>query len=130
MKEGTYMKTSLDFDIDFSNSVIGICLNPTSSKDDLIKNGEIKVNIPMIMSGIKTNEPPKDLFIQTSGAVCFKNAPECRPPIKSKMISSNYISVKPNSDTDKDHVINSEEAIEKYVIDFNLERMLDPRFHF
>lgn len=124
------MKSSLDYDIDLSNTVVGVCLNPSSAKDDLNKLGGVKLNIPLIMSGIKKETNPKTSYVQTGGTVCFKNDKKCRPPIKSQISSSNYVLVKPKTDKDKKHVLDSSSNITNYMVEFELERMLEPRFFF
>ena len=123
------MISQLDVDLDLNHDFIGIVV-PGQTRELVLRSGGLRLNIPTLMSKIKTNEHWRDSNLRTYGELCFKNASACKPTARTIVEESNYILVKPKNHSE---LYTAAEMVRlgtlhKVRVNFVYEQMLEPRF--
>lgn len=94
------MLTSLKPSIDLTKDALAYTVDQKIKTPQV--GQKVKLYIPVVMANIPQESQSNDYKVLTKGSTIFKNAPECRPKIKTTLLAQNYLEAECENNTNWD----------------------------
>ena len=94
------MLTSLKPSIDLTKDALAYTVDQKIKTPQV--GQKVKLYIPVVMANIPQESKSNDYKVLTKGSTIVKNAPECRPKIKTTLLAQNYLEAECENNTNWD----------------------------